>query len=258
MGAIGFAALGAIGALQGQPAYALAAALVAGAAGAGVVAPGGVWGLLHVGQVPSWLANYTTYLSELHEAGLGTVLAGLAGRALSPIADIVVPRVHLWRHRPLAWLVFGTLAWGVARSARRAPALIATLLCYFLVISLWPFPSQALRELATRVRGILVVELSAGQMLEDVRLAVEGITPVAFHGRMGGMVPSPGDVLTELRQLWAITEPLEGAPEGDARHHRSRRSRHRSMAPIRIGPAGEILDDLVDVDIAEALTEVWR
>ena len=43
--------------------------------------------------------------------------------------------------------------------------------------------------------GILVVELSAGQMVEDVRLAVEGRTPVHFHGRMGGMVPTPGEVV---------------------------------------------------------------
>jgi len=78
----------------------------------------------------------------------------------------------------------------------------------FRPISLWPFPATALHDLAPRIRGILVVELSAGQMLEDVRLAVEGRCPVAFHGRMGGMVPSPGDVVAELRKLWAITEPV--------------------------------------------------
>jgi len=88
----------------------------------------------------------------------------------------------------------------------------------FRPISLWPFPSTALHDLAPRVRAILVVELSAGQMLEDVRLAVEGRCPVGFHGRMGGMVPSPGDVVTELRKLWAITEPSTGgaAAEDDA------------------------------------------
>jgi len=95
---------------------------------------------LHAGRIDPRLANYTTYLSELHEAGLATVVAGLKGRALSPIGDIMVPGLPLWLRRPLAWLVFGTLAWGVARSAKHAPALVATLLCYFLVISLWPFP----------------------------------------------------------------------------------------------------------------------
>ena len=54
---------------------------------------------------------------------------------------------------------------------------------------------QALAELAPRLRAILVVELSAGQMVEDVRLAVEGATPVFFHGRTGGMVPTPGEVV---------------------------------------------------------------
>lgn len=72
-------------------------------------------------------------------------------------------------------------------------------------ITLWPFPSAPLAEIADRARGLLVVELSAGQMVEDVRLAVEGRAPVAFHGRSGGMIPTPDEVLAELRRLWAIT-----------------------------------------------------
>ncbi len=56
-------------------------------------------------------------------------------------------------------------------------------------VSLWPFPSEALKKLAGRAKkGFLVVEQSAGQMLEDVRLAVEGRAPTAFHGRMGGVM----------------------------------------------------------------------
>jgi len=77
-------------------------------------------------------------------------------------------------------------------------------------ISLWPFPTTAIAELATHARGFLVVELSAGQMVEDVRLAVEGRAPVAFHGRTGGMVPTPADVVAELRRLWSVTEPRGG------------------------------------------------
>jgi 2-oxoglutarate ferredoxin oxidoreductase subunit alpha len=71
----------------------------------------------------------------------------------------------------------------------------------FRPISLWPFPEAQLRELAGRVRGALVVELSAGQMVEDVRLAVEGRCPVTFHGRTGGMMPSPGEVVEALHAL---------------------------------------------------------
>jgi len=73
----------------------------------------------------------------------------------------------------------------------------------FRPISLWPFPEDALRELSARVHGILVVELSAGQMVEDVRLAVEGRCPVGFHGRTGGMIPTPDEVLAALRTLAA-------------------------------------------------------
>jgi 2-oxoisovalerate ferredoxin oxidoreductase alpha subunit len=60
----------------------------------------------------------------------------------------------------------------------------------FRPITLWPFPTEALVEAASRVQKILVVELSNGQMVEDVRLAVNGKVPVEFYGRVGGNVPS--------------------------------------------------------------------
>ena len=62
-------------------------------------------------------------------------------------------------------------------------------------ITLWPFPTKAIAELGRRVKGILTVELNAGQMIEDVRLAVECNIPVHHFGRMGGIVPSPVEVL---------------------------------------------------------------
>lgn len=68
-------------------------------------------------------------------------------------------------------------------------------------ISLWPFPEPRLRELAGQVRGILVAEMSAGQMLEDVRLAVEGRCPVTFYGRMGGVIPLPDEILEALERM---------------------------------------------------------
>jgi 2-oxoglutarate ferredoxin oxidoreductase subunit alpha len=77
----------------------------------------------------------------------------------------------------------------------------------FRPITLWPFPSDELAALAPRLRAIVVVELSAGQLIEDVRLAVEGRTPVFLHRRMGGMVPTPGEVLDALRLAWATTDP---------------------------------------------------
>jgi len=70
-------------------------------------------------------------------------------------------------------------------------------------ISLFPFPSARLAELAGRVGSFLVVEMNSGQMVEDVRLAVEGRAPVAFYGRMGGMVPYPDEVLDEIKRQLA-------------------------------------------------------
>ena len=64
--------------------------------------------------------------------------------------------------------------------------------------TVWPFPYKRLKELAQQVDVIMDVELNAGQMVEDVRLAVEGAVPVLFHGRMGGMIPTPEEVLEKL------------------------------------------------------------
>ena len=61
-------------------------------------------------------------------------------------------------------------------------------------ITLWPFPTRRIAELSQRVKGMMVVELNAGQMIEDVRLAAEGRIPVYHYGRMGGIVPNPQEV----------------------------------------------------------------
>lgn len=67
-------------------------------------------------------------------------------------------------------------------------------------ITLWPFPSVRIAELAGRVKGFLVPELNAGQMIEDVRLAVNGRVPVEHYGRMGGAVYSPDEVYAALKK----------------------------------------------------------
>jgi len=74
-------------------------------------------------------------------------------------------------------------------------------------ITLFPFPTEAVRRRAEQVRSALVVEMNAGQMVEDVRLAIEGRIPVAFHGRMGGMVPSPDEVVHALQKMIAQGVP---------------------------------------------------
>lgn len=65
-------------------------------------------------------------------------------------------------------------------------------------ITLYPYPYQRISELAEQVQFILTVEMNAGQMVEDVRLSIEGKVPVYFKGRMGGMIPSPEDILQEV------------------------------------------------------------
>ena len=65
-------------------------------------------------------------------------------------------------------------------------------------ITLWPFPSKVIAEKAKQVKGMLVAELNTGQMIEDVRLAVEGACPVYHYGRTGGIVPNPQEVLEAL------------------------------------------------------------
>ncbi len=67
-------------------------------------------------------------------------------------------------------------------------------------ITLWPFPSEVIHQAADKVKGILSVELNAGQMVEDVRLAVNGKIKVEHYGRYGGMIHSPEEVLAALEQ----------------------------------------------------------
>ena len=60
--------------------------------------------------------------------------------------------------------------------------------------------SKEIHELSKHVKGILSFEINAGQMIEDIRLAVEGNAPVAYYGRMGGIVPTPEEVVEALKK----------------------------------------------------------
>lgn len=68
-------------------------------------------------------------------------------------------------------------------------------------ITLYPFPKDVLRQYANRVKGMLTVEMNAGQMVEDVRLSTCGKIPVEFYGRMGGIVPSPNEVVKAFKRI---------------------------------------------------------
>ena len=67
-------------------------------------------------------------------------------------------------------------------------------------ITLWPFPEKAIMEHGCRTRGILSFEINAGQMIEDIQIAINGKIPVAHFGHMGGVVPSPDEVVTALKE----------------------------------------------------------
>ena len=68
-------------------------------------------------------------------------------------------------------------------------------------ITVWPFPRKPLAEAAEHVKGFVSVELSMGQMIEDVRLAIDCKKPVALCNRAGGMIPSPEQVLDEIKNM---------------------------------------------------------
>ncbi|TKG88500.1 3-methyl-2-oxobutanoate dehydrogenase subunit VorB [Puteibacter caeruleilacunae] len=67
-------------------------------------------------------------------------------------------------------------------------------------ITLFPFPTKTIEELAGKVKGFISVEMSAGQMVEDVKLAVNGKVPVEYFGRYGGVVPTPGEIVDAMKQ----------------------------------------------------------
>ena len=70
----------------------------------------------------------------------------------------------------------------------------------FRPITLWPFPKKELASYIGKIKGILVVELNAGQMIEDVKLAVECKIPTEHSGRLGGIIPTPDEVLETLKK----------------------------------------------------------
>ena len=83
-------------------------------------------------------------------------------------------------------------------------------------ITLFPFPKQQLFDLADQVKGILSVELSAGQMVEDVRLAVQHKVPVEHFGRTGGIIHTPEEIIEALEE--------KIIKNGSVRHHKTRES----------------------------------
>lgn len=101
----------------------------------------------------------------------------------------------------VAYGTVGRICLSVVREARKEGLRVGLLRPQ----TLWPFPAARIAELAQQVRGILVSEMNAGQMLEDVKLAVLGRTPVKFYGRLGGMIPMVDEIYDALKALDAET-----------------------------------------------------
>ena len=96
-------------------------------------------------------------------------------------------------------VAFGTIA-RICDKAREMAAEKGIKVGIIRPITLWPFPKEAVRKAAEGKKGILVVELNAGQMIEDVRLAIHDALPVEHFGRLGGIIPSPQEVVDALEE----------------------------------------------------------
>jgi len=94
---------------------------------------------------------------------------------------------------------YGTVA-RIAKSVARQARAEGIKLGIFRPITLWPFPYEPLKAISERVDTILTVEMSAGQMLEDVRLAVAERAKTPFYGEFGGIVPTPRAILSEVKK----------------------------------------------------------
>ncbi len=107
---------------------------------------------------------------------------------------------HRVEHADILITAFGTMG-RISQTAAEMARAKGIKAGVFRPISLFPFPEERLEELSRQVSRILVVEMNAGQMLEDVRLAVGKDYPVEFYGRMGGIVPLPDDVLEVVERI---------------------------------------------------------
>ncbi len=97
-------------------------------------------------------------------------------------------------------VAYGTTA-RIARSAMRKCREKGIKVGMIRPITLWPFPEAAIRATMKTAKKFLCVEMSTGQMIDDVRLAVEGQRPVEFYGRTGGMVPTVGEIVEKLQEM---------------------------------------------------------
>ncbi|MBW7885969.1 MAG: 3-methyl-2-oxobutanoate dehydrogenase subunit VorB [Caldilineaceae bacterium] len=106
-------------------------------------------------------------------------------------------------------VAFGTVA-RIAKSAVHAARALGLRVGLFRPITLWPYPAAALDTLVEAKSGVLVVEMNAGQMLDDVRCIVRQRTLLRFIGRMGGVIPLPDEIVRELSHMARVARSNNG------------------------------------------------
>lgn len=138
---------------------------------------------------------------ELSAQGLEAVNLRLQAK-LAEIRRTEQRSTELWtddaRLLVVGYGMAGRIAQSAVKQARQAGMKVGLLR----PITLWPFPETRLSALADQVDAFLVVEMNAGQMLEDVKLSAGGQVPVSFYGRMGGVVPVPEEFYHEITTLY--------------------------------------------------------
>jgi len=105
-------------------------------------------------------------------------------------------------HPAIVICAYGTVA-RIAKSAIRELRKQGIPVGLFRPISAWPFPKVALEPLVEPTKVFLGIEMSMGQMVEDVRTVVQGRRPVEFWGRTGGMVPTTEEIITQVKKQHA-------------------------------------------------------
>lgn len=135
----------------------------------------------------------------------------LAKRWLEIEANEIRYKEYYMEDAEFAVIGFGT-AGRISLSAVRAARAQGINIGLFRPISLSPYPYKQIEALSKKVKKMLVVEMNAGQMLEDVQKAVKGRIPIAFYGRMGGITPFPDEILNEIQRLAVEEIPLDDDP----------------------------------------------
>jgi 2-oxoglutarate/2-oxoacid ferredoxin oxidoreductase subunit alpha len=124
-----------------------------------------------------------------------------------------------WQEEMLSDAEIVLVAYGttsrVARSAMRKCREKGVKVGMLRPITLWPFPEAAIRKTLATAKDYLTVEMSQGQMVDDVRLAVNGERPVHFYGRTGGMVPTVSEIVAQIEKLAGVAPEADGACECD-------------------------------------------